>query len=156
LEAIQRLSSGGPRSVGDIGNEIDSFLEDEFPGADLLVNPDPQEVNRIVGTGTSQVPTGARPRPIDLRPDGTFVGDTYDRAVAHLQEPYRNEGFLHAEVGPAQVLRARCDPRSPPKQCIPLPLPPLPPDLCTYGPTGLPLATEPLPQSFTCRPDPSR
>jgi outer membrane protein assembly factor BamA len=156
LEAIQRLSSGGPRSVGDIGNEIDSFLEDEFPGADLLVNPDPQEVNRIVGTGTSQVPTGARPRPIDLRPDGTFVGDTYDRAVAHVQELYRNEGFLHAEVGPAQVLRARCDPRSPPKQCIPLPLPPLPPDLCTYGATGLPLATEPLPQSFTCRPDPSR
>jgi outer membrane protein assembly factor BamA len=155
LDAIKRLSAGGPRSSSDIGNEIDSFLEEEFPGADLLVGPDPQALGTTIGTGTSQISTGTRPRPMDLRPDATYVADTYDRAVAHVQELYRNEGFLHAEVGPVQILRARCDPHSPPRQCIPLPVPP-PPDLCTYGPTGLPLPIEPLPPAFTCHPDATR
>jgi outer membrane protein insertion porin family len=156
LDAVKHLSGGGPSSSGDLGNEINSFLEEDFPGADLLVDPDPQELNKTVGTGASQTPAGARPRPITLKPDATYVADTYDRAVAHVQELYRNEGFLHAEVGPVQILRARCDPHSPAKTCNPLPLPPLPQDLCTYGPTGLPLPTEPLSQGFTCRPDPAR
>ncbi|HZU82146.1 MAG TPA: POTRA domain-containing protein, partial [Polyangiaceae bacterium] len=42
LDAIKRLSSGGPRSPADIGTEIDSYLEEELPGADLLVDPDPR------------------------------------------------------------------------------------------------------------------
>jgi outer membrane protein insertion porin family len=155
-DTIERLSNGGPRSPGEIGTEIDSFLEEDLPGADLLVLPDPQAVNMTIGPGVSQMPTGARPKPLDLHPDTTYVADTYDRAVAHVQELYRNEGFLHAQVGPAQILRARCDSRSPPGKCVPVPIPALPSDLCAYGPTGLPVATAPLDPAFTCRPDPTR
>jgi outer membrane protein insertion porin family len=153
LDTIRNLSNGGPRSPDEIGNEIDSFLEEELPGADLLVNPNPRGVSATIGAGAGQVATGARPEPIDLRPDMTYVADTYERAVQHVQELYRNEGFLHAEVGPVQILRASCDPRSPPNRCLAVPVSSLPASVCAYGPTGLPLPAQPLDPTFTCRPD---
>ena len=63
--------------------------------------------------------------------------------------------FLHAVVGPVGIVRARCDPRSPPQGCVPLPLRPLPEAVCAYDPTGLPTPAEPLDPAFTCRPDPA-
>jgi outer membrane protein assembly factor BamA len=154
LEAIKNLSSGGPRSPGAIGTEIDSFLEDELPGADLFVNPDPRGVSATIVSGSSQSGQSTPAVPLDLHPDATYVADTYERAVEHVQELYRNEGFLHAEVGPIGIVRARCDPGAPPGQCVPLPLPKTPNETCEYDPSGLPLPTQPLPAPLTCRSDP--
>ncbi len=154
-ELIKRLAAGGPRSSQEIGTEIDSYLEDELPGADLLVDPDPKGLTYTLDARPGAVEVGARPEPIDLRPDTTYVADTYERAAEHVQELYRNEGFLHALVGPVQVVRARCDPRSPPGRCVPMPVPPLSQE-CTYDPTGLPLPTQPLPASLTCQADDAR
>jgi outer membrane protein assembly factor BamA len=151
-DVVRHLSNGGPRSSAEIGTEIDSYLEEELPGAELFVNPDPKSVSVNIGEGAGDVDTGARPVPIDLQPDATYVADTYARAAEHVQELYRNEGFLHATVGPVQVVRATCDPKSPPGRCVPLPMPPMPQDVCTYDSAGLPLAVQPLPSSFTCRP----
>lgn len=155
LDAIKHLGSGGPNSSSDIGTEIESYLEEELPGEDLLVDPDPRGVSALVGPGSGQVATGARPVPLDLKPDDTYVADTYERAVDHVQELYKNEGFLHALVGPVEIVRARCDPHSPPQRCIPLPLPPLPEAVCGYDPSGLPTPIEPLDSAFTCRADPA-
>ena len=152
-EAIAHLSGGGPRSSQEIGNEIDSYLEEELPGADVLEDPDPRGVSATLGAGAGHVATGARPAPIDLTPDTTYVADTYERAVEHVQELYRNEGFLHAVAGPVQVVRARCDPRSPAQRCVPLPLPPMPTQLCTYDAAGLPLPPPPLDPALACIPD---
>jgi outer membrane protein assembly factor BamA len=156
LDAIRHLSNGGPRSAAEIGTEIDSFLEEELPGSELFVAPHPGGISAAMGAGAGQIATGARPAPIDLRPDATYVADTYERATEHVQELYRNEGFLHARVGPVQVLRARCDPRSPAGRCIPVPPPPMDTAVCTYDASGLPLPTEALDPAFTCRPDPAR
>ena len=155
LDAVRHLSSGGPRSPSEIGTEIESFLEEELPGADLLVDPDPRGVSAAFDTGNPRLPTGTRVEPVDLKPDATFVADSYDRASEHVQELYRNEGFLHAQVGPVQVVRARCDRHSPPDRCVPVPLPGGPPDICTYDPSGLPLPVAPLDPALTCRPDPA-
>jgi outer membrane protein assembly factor BamA len=155
LDAIRNLSSGGPTSSSAIGTEIDSYLDDELPGADLLVDPNPKGLDATIGPGTGQVATGSRAVPIDLRPDATYVGDTYERAVEHVQELYRNEGFLHAQVGPIGLVRATCDPRSPPGRCRPLPPPSTPPEVCQYDPSGLPLPNEPLDPALSCRPDPA-
>src|SRR5581483_10126955 len=114
-----------------------SFLEEDLPGSDLLVNPDPRGVPTAGTPG--QVATTTLPVPMDLRPDDTYVADTYEKAIAHVQELYRSEGFLHAQVGPVQVVRARCDPRSPPGRCNPVPLPPRRAQTCAYDPQGLPL-----------------
>ncbi len=158
LEAIKNLSSGGPPSPAAIGTEIDSFLEDELPGADLFVDPDPRGVSATIVSGSgagSNVAGGTSAVPLDLRPDATYVADTYERAVEHVQELYKNEGFLHAEVGPIGIVRARCDPNGPAGRCVPLPLPKTSTETCEYDPSGLPLPTQPLPSSLTCRADPA-
>jgi outer membrane protein assembly factor BamA len=154
-DEIRHLSGGGPTSPTAIGNEIDSYLEDELPGEDLIRNPDPQGTEILVD-GHSAVPTGPRPVPIDLDPDAAFDADTYDRAILHVQELYRNEGFLHAQVGPVQILRRQCDSRSAGSACRPLPSPRVPPDACTYDDTHLPLPLPPFDPQLSCTPDRAR
>ena len=156
LDAVKNLSGGGPRSPADIGNEIDSYLDEDLPGADLLVGPDPRGVSTTIGSGAGQVATGARVVPLDLQPHATYVADTYDRAAEHLQELYRNEGFLHARVGPVQVVRPHCHPRSPPNRCIPVPLPDELGSVCAYDPSGLPAPAQPLDSRLSCHPDPAK
>ncbi|MGH7280802.1 MAG: POTRA domain-containing protein [Polyangiaceae bacterium] len=153
-DEIKDLGEGGPRSATQIGNEIDSYLEEELPGADIVKNPGARGSDVTFLNTNPNMPTGARPDPIDLDPDGTYVADTYDRAILHVQELYRNEGFLHAEVGPVEVVRRKCDPRSPAGQCVPMPLPQATPDECTYDATDLPLPVTKLDSRETCVPDP--
>jgi outer membrane protein assembly factor BamA len=71
-----------------------------------------------------------------------------------VQELYRNEGYLHAQVGPVEVVRRACDKHSPPGRCIPVAASAPPPDECTYDASNLPLPVAPLDPSFTCLPDP--
>ncbi len=154
LAEIKKLSGGGPRTPSEIGDEIDSYLEEELPGADLLRDPDPRGLDATITTRDPAM-LGTRVTPIDLEPDGTFSPDTYDRAALHVQELYRNEGYLHAQVGLVEVLRRRCDPRSPPGRCIPIAYSLAPPEECAYDSTDLPLPVAPLDPSFTCVPDPA-
>lgn len=160
---IRKLKEGGPTSARAVGQEIDSYLEEELPGNDLLAPPKPalldDTISRTLQTRTA---TGARPAPLDLEPHNTYVPETYDRAVNHVQELYRAEGFLSAQVGPVQVVRRRCHPKSPPGECTPLPVPSQPltdgrisaaADVCTYDAIGLPLPVPPLEQGATCVPD---
>ena len=144
------LTNGGPSSPKAIGRELDSFLDEDLPGADLVADPDPKALDAMIGGGS-----GSRVVPIDLDPNTTFSPDTYDKGAAHVQELYRNEGFLSALVGPVQVLRRRCSPSSPPGRCVPVPFAQPPPDVCTFDRSGLPLAVSPLDSSFTCAPDPA-
>jgi len=148
---IHGLTGGGPSSASAIGREIDSFLDEDLPGADFLADPNPRGVDALLGGGG-----GSRVVPIDLDPNATFAPETYDKAVAHVQELYRNEGFLSAMVGPVQILRRRCDPKSPAGRCVPVPFTDAIPDACAYDRSGLPLPVTPLDARFTCVPDPAR
>ncbi len=145
---IQGLSNGGPSSAGAIGRELDSFLDEDLPGADLIADPDPRIVDKDLGGGS-----GERPAPVDLDPNATFVPETYDKGVQHLQELYRNEGYLSALVGPVQVLRRRCDPHSPPGRCLPIAFMQALPEACSFDRSGLPLPVASLGATFTCTPD---
>jgi outer membrane protein assembly factor BamA len=151
---VKKLEEGGPTSAKEIGSEIDSYLSEELPGGEIFVPPDPKGLDLAIARQLGE--TGARPAPLDLDPQGVYAPETYERAVQHVQELYRSEGFLAAQVGPVQVLRRRCDPRSPPGECRPLRIPTNPPDVCTYDATGVPLAVAPLEQGSTCVPDPTR
>lgn len=147
---IKKLTNGGPTTATAIGREIDSFLEEDLPGADLFVGPDPHTVDAVLSPSA-----GARREPIDLEPDSVYSPESYERAVSHVQDLYRNEGYLSAVAGPVQVIRRRCDPKSPAGQCIPMPLPEEAPLTCAYDPVGLPLAVPPLRADMTCTPDPA-
>src|SRR6185436_16023181 len=109
----------------------------------------------VVGGSRDPLMTGARPTPLELDPNTVFVAETYDRAVAHVQELYRSEGYLDARVGPVHVVRRRCDPKSPLGACKPLMTPPLP-DLCTYDAASIPLPLPPQDPKTTCVPDKAR
>ena len=150
---VKKLSEGGPASAKAIGREIDSYLEEELPGNDILVPPNSKGLAEQLGPLAA---TGARPVPIELDPSGVYAPETYERAVQHVQELYRSEGFLAAQVGPVQVLRRPCDPRSPPGECRPIRRTEAPQDVCTYDASGMPLPVPPLEQGGTCVPDPAR
>jgi outer membrane protein assembly factor BamA len=146
------LPAGEGRTPRELDREIDSFLEEELPGATLLGAVNPGLLDRALGpTGI----TGARPSPLPLDPSRVYVADVYDRAMKHLRDLYRSEGYLAASVGPVQVLRARCSPHSPPNRCTPLPLP-TPADRCTADPLQVPLEEPPLGPEFLCKPDPRK
>jgi outer membrane protein insertion porin family len=155
LDTVKNLDAGGPRSPSDVGNEIDSYLDEELPGTDLLVSPSPAGVDATIG-GAGVSSSGIRAVPLDLSPHSVYITDTYARAVEHLRELYRSEGFLHAEVGPVQVLRARCDPASPAGSCVPMHSRGSSDDVCAYDASGLPAPLPPRDSSLTCRPDPAR
>jgi outer membrane protein insertion porin family len=154
-EAVRSSGGGGLSSPDDVGNEIDSFLDEELPGAELLVTPNPKGLDATIGGGGTSA-SGTRPVPLELAPHETYMVDTYGRAVEHLRELYRSEGFLHAEVGPVQVVRAQCDPASPPGTCVPLIAPAARDEVCAYDSSGLPAPVASRDLSSSCRPDPGR
>jgi outer membrane protein assembly factor BamA len=151
---VKQLSGGGPSSAAAIGREIDSFLDEDLPGADLIVPPDPK-VMRATFEGSAGG-EGARPTQPDLAPRRVYAADSYEKAVLHVQDLYRNEGYLSAMVGPVQVVRRRCAASSRPGECVPVPVPPLPDDACAYDTRSRPLAPPALDPGFTCRSDPGR
>lgn len=150
---VSKLSEGGPTSAKSIGSEIDSYLAEELPGGEVFVPPRPKGLDDTLGPLAQK---GTRATPLELDPDGVYAPETYERAVQHVQELYRSEGFLAAQVGPVQVMRRRCSPRSPPGECVPLQISNEPPEVCTYDSTGIPLPVPPLDQTATCVPDPAR
>jgi outer membrane protein assembly factor BamA len=143
----------GKRAASDVGAEIDGFLSEELPGADILSSVDPALVDKSIGP---QATTGTRVPPYELNPWKTYVPDVYESAMKHVQDLYRSEGYLSATVGPAQLLRRRCHPRSPAGQCVPVGPRLRPPTTCRYDEIGLPLE-EPAPAAaLACTPDPAR
>jgi outer membrane protein insertion porin family len=143
----------GQRTAIDVGAEIDSFLAEELPGADLLGPVDPQQVDATIGPTAT---TGARPLPLHPNPYATYVPRVYERAMKHLQDLYRSEGYLTATVGPVQLIRRRCAIGSPPGQCHPIGPRRRPARRCSYDDIGMPL-DEPAPEGqFACTQDPKR
>ena len=141
--------STAPRTVHSIGTEIDSYLEEELPGEDLLRSPRPSGLAATIGGG------GHAPDPLDLEPSLTYAPETYVRALDHVRDLYRADGYLEVSVGPLAVVRRRCKKHSPPGECLPLETPKVDEQaLCAYDPRGLPL---PLPEpdpAENCVPDP--
>jgi outer membrane protein assembly factor BamA len=142
----------GERSAADVGSEIDSFLS-ELPGAELIAGVDDNLVADLYGPTTGH---GSRRAPLALNPWSTYVADVYDKAVEHLKDLFRAQGYLSATVGPAFLVRRACDPYSPPGVCKPLGPRRRPRTECRYDAIGLPLPEPRIDPAQTCRPDPKR
>ena len=135
----------GDRSPEDVGSEIDSFLSEELPGSAIIGTVDPAGVDAVLGPRGN---TGSRPRPYEPNPWQTFVPSVYERALKHVQDLYRSEGYLSATVGPAHLLRRRCHRHSPPGQCRPMGPVARPKSKCVVDEIGVPLP-EPAPDLGT-------
>ncbi len=125
---------GGERGPDEVGSEIDSFLS-ELPGGTLVDAVDPAEVDALFGPKQG---AGTRPRPHSLNPWSVYSPDVYERAVEHLRDLFRSEGYLSASVGPVIAERRRCDKRSPAGECWPLGARVKPAIACRYDAIGLP------------------
>lgn len=136
-----------------IGDEIQSFLEEELPGANEFSTGNPNVVDSLFGP---QQFSGTRAKPVVLNPAMTYAPETYERAVKHLRDLFRGQGYLNAIVGPVSVVRQQCKKRSPTGDCVPEPFKEKLVARCAKDPSGLPLAEPPLAESYTCRPDPAR
>jgi outer membrane protein assembly factor BamA len=143
----------GPRTAASIGEEIDSYLSEDLPGAEILGPVDPALVDQSLGPKAT---TGARPKPAEVNPWTTYEGKVYDRATKHVQDLYRSEGYLSATVGPTQILRRRCSPRSMPGDCNPMGYRRRPKTLCAYDDIGLPMEEPPPDPTLGCVADPAR
>jgi len=142
----------GARTPQQVGSEIDSFLS-ELPGGRIFDAIDPAVRDSIEGPIEG---TGTRVVPSQLSPWAVYDPDVYDRAIKHVQDLYRSEGYLSASVGPVQVLRRACAPRSPAGQCLPIGPERRPPTACRYDAIGLPLEEAAVDPSLSCVPDPKR
>lgn len=143
----------GPRTPASIGEEIDSYLSEDLPGAEVLGPVDPARVDGALGP---KAETGARPEPPDTNPWTTYETNVYDRATKHVQDLYRSEGYLSATVGPTQVLRRRCNPHTMPGNCEPIGDRRRPRTLCAYDDVGLPMEEPPPDPKLGCVANPAR
>ncbi len=142
----------GARTPEQVGSEIDSFLS-ELPGGRIFDAVDPAVLDSLQGPTSD---TGERVVPDQLNPWAVYDPDVYDRAIKHVQDLYRSEGYLSASVGPVQVLRRACSQRSPAGQCLPVGPPRRPPTACRYDAVGLPLEEAAVDPTLSCVPDPKR
>lgn len=142
----------GQRDARSVGREIDSFLSEALPETGIFSAIDPRAVDATYGPTER---TGARIAPRAYNPWLTYVPEVYERALKHLRDLYRAEGYLSAQVGPVQVIRRPCAVGSPPGHCVPVgtPRPPVVAcDVTVEPPLAAPKGTAPL----TCTPDPKR
>ncbi len=140
----------GEHGPAAVGSEIDSFLS-ELPGGELVSGVDEEAVDQLYGPtqGASR-----RKRPLTLTPWSSYVPEVYDKAIEHLQNLFRSEGYLSASVGPAVLIRRACDRRSPAEKCMPKGPRKRPRTECRYDEIGLPLEEASVDPDLTCKPDP--
>ncbi|MFO0616655.1 MAG: POTRA domain-containing protein [Polyangiaceae bacterium] len=136
-----------PNSVGD---EIDSFLEEELPDDNELSTPPASVSDAYLGSSPL---SGARADPIIVTPSSTYAPETYQKALKHLRDLYASRGYLNAVIGPIQIVRARCASDSPPGECVEIPFAKPVHALCAEDASGLPVPEPALPEDMTCVPD---
>jgi outer membrane protein assembly factor BamA len=142
----------GERTPAGVGSEIDSFLS-ELPGSELVGPVDENVMGELYGPNERF----GRRKSIPLRsPWSHYVPDVYDKAIEHLEDLFRSEGYLSATIGPGVLVRRACDPNSPPGVCHPIGPRRRPSTECRYDAVGLPLEEPPVDAALTCRPDPAR
>lgn len=139
-------------SVDDLQQEIDGILQDTLPEPPLFTPVDSHASDQPFGPAQA----GSRARALRLQPAMVYSPEAYDQVVRHLRDLVNSQGFLNAVVGPASLLRARCDPASHGPGCRALPLPGRAAPVCQADALGLPMPEPELGEAYTCRPDPLR
>lgn len=142
----------GQRSSAQVNDEIDGVLSEALPGADdWLGPPSSQLVDESMGSRG-----GRRVEPLVLDPWRSYAPEAYDRALTHLRDLYRSEGYLSAVVGPVSVLRRACAPNSKPGRCEPLGVRVAPESICPEVDNPVPVEDPAPDPGLTCVPDPMR
>ncbi|MFO0682172.1 MAG: POTRA domain-containing protein [Sandaracinus sp.] len=88
---------------GFLRDQVRSYLEEDLPSSAPFSPVDSDVVDRIGLSGRAEIEARTvRAHHEDL-PDTVYYEATYDEAVTHIAELYEADGFLSAEVGPAEL-----------------------------------------------------
>jgi outer membrane protein assembly factor BamA len=132
--------------------EIDGVLSELLPGGDDWVGPPSSEdIDRTIASRGGQRVDTFVPTPWQ-----SYAPDAYDKALGHLSDLYRSEGYLSAGVGPISVLRRACDRLSPPGRCEPVGVRVAPASTCPSVTDPFPVEDPDPDPGLTCVPDPTR
>lgn len=88
---------------GFLIEQLESYLEEDLPGEDLLETVD-SEVFDPLSTGETDHARQV-PRPATEAPRRVYYEPTYAEAIKHIKELYQADGYLDAQVGPASLER---------------------------------------------------
>src|SRR5690606_20299052 len=124
-------------------------LSEALPSTGLFGPVDP---NLLDQTLAPQSTASRHVTPLTLDPWTTYDPGAYDKALDHLRALYRSEGYLSAELGPVEVLRPACAPRSRGGRCVPVG--PAPSPTCPATPAASDAAPPAGP--WSCVPDLAR
>ncbi len=142
----------GERSTRKANEEIDGVLGEQLPGGDTWFEDPPSDlVDETMGARGGHRVQSFRPDPWR-----TYSPEAYERALNHLRDLYRAEGYLSAVVGPVSVLRRACSRTSPPGRCEPLGVRVAPASTCPSTSDPFPVEDAAPDPNLTCTPDPSR
>lgn len=142
----------GERRVQRVNEEIDAILTDGLVGGDVLVQPvDPAQIDAVSG---AQHAIGHRARPVTLEPWKTYHPRLYERALEHIRDLYRSEGYLSVSVGPLSLLRRQCHPDSMPGSCVPMGQRQAPAPTCPTAYQPMPVPDAAPSSAQTCRSNP--
>ncbi len=152
--ALAGLSNAPTDSAG-ILSEIGSFLREDLPHTGLF-SAGVEQNARALFTGPSTESARGVPAAVAPRPETTYDESTYDKALEHLRDLYRAEGFLSARVGPVERVRARCLTVDARGQCKVDMAAASSARACTRDVRGLPTTARELVESNLCIPDVGR
>ncbi len=144
----QRLypCAGDTRTEKELDAEVDGVLTEQFPSIAVASPPNSRALDAALGTTT----TPARAVPLPRAPYSSYSEQAYQAVRSHLEDLYRSEAYLGAEVGPVTLVRRRCAPVSRPSECVVSGPPPLPAVDCSAAPADRETVRQ------TCVPDPAR
>ncbi len=84
-------------------DQVRSYLEEDLPSSAPFSPVDSDVVDRLGLSGRPAVDAREIPAHHEDLPDSVYYEPTYREAVTHIAELYAADGFLEAEVGPAQL-----------------------------------------------------
>ncbi len=154
---VKKLSEGGPTSARAIGSEIDSYLEEELPGSDLIAPPEAGRGSiATIARLARRHAARARRRSISSRARAYVARDLRARRAARpgalplggvpLGAGRARAGHPSSLQSALAARRVHADARAGTEPGA---------DVCTYDAIGLPLPVPPLEHGATCVPDPA-
>lgn len=151
-ERALRGLGNAPTDRETLVREIGSFLREDLPHTGLFSAGKERDA-QFLATGLTQ---GARPAALSPSPESTYDEATYERALEHLKELYRAEGFFSVRVGPIERVRARCLSVDTRGRCEVDQASVPPARACLRDVHGIPVSNKELVETALCVPDVAR
>jgi outer membrane protein assembly factor BamA len=83
--------------------QVYSFLESDLPGSSVRAPVDSELADELGFGGSRREREREIPVPLLLDPRRMYYLPTYERAIEHIRELYRGDGFLEAQVEPVAL-----------------------------------------------------